>query len=63
VLHQQASASAQELLEVYTGRVASWWVPERVIFLDRLPRTATGKISKRELRAQLAELTPRCLNG
>jgi 3-(methylthio)propionyl---CoA ligase len=53
VLRMGASASAEELLALYQGRVASWWIPDRVVFLDELPHTATGKISKRALRAQL----------
>jgi len=33
-------------------RVARWWLPERIIFADDLPRTGTGKINKVELRAR-----------
>jgi fatty-acyl-CoA synthase len=39
-----------ELLEYLSGKVARWWLPDDVQFLERLPRTATGKIQKVELR-------------
>ncbi|MCP2266566.1 long-chain-fatty-acid--CoA ligase [Promicromonospora thailandica] len=38
------------LREHLAGRVASWWVPDRFVVLDRIPRTATGKFSKVALR-------------
>jgi fatty-acyl-CoA synthase len=36
------------------GRVASWWVPERIEILDEIPKTATGKWSKQTLRQRFA---------
>ncbi|WP_239152944.1 long-chain fatty acid--CoA ligase [Virgisporangium aliadipatigenens] len=33
------------------GRVASWWIPEKILILDEIPKTATGKFSKVSLRA------------
>ncbi|HET7260402.1 MAG TPA: 3-(methylthio)propionyl-CoA ligase [Casimicrobiaceae bacterium] len=38
------------LLAHFEGRTARWWVPDDVIFVDELPHTATGKLSKRSLR-------------
>jgi fatty-acyl-CoA synthase len=45
----------QELLDYYKGKVASWWIPNDVAFVDEIPHTATGKIKKIELRRQFAE--------
>jgi acyl-CoA synthetase (AMP-forming)/AMP-acid ligase II len=45
----------EEMLDWYTAKVASWWVPDDVVFVDELPHTATGKILKTELRKQLAD--------
>jgi len=33
-------------------RVAKWWLPDEILFVDSLPHTGTGKILKAELRAQ-----------
>ena len=38
------------------GRLPKWSVPDRVIFVDEIPLTATGKIDKKELRAMYAKL-------
>ncbi len=42
-----------ELLGWFDGQVAKWWIPDDVVFVDALPHTATGKISKLELRRRL----------
>lgn len=44
-----------ELLKFYDGKVASWWIPDDVAFVDEIPHTATGKIKKIELRRQFAD--------
>lgn len=41
-----------EVLAWLRDRVPRWWLPERVEFIDELPHTATGKVSKLELRSQ-----------
>ncbi|HEX3209320.1 MAG TPA: long-chain fatty acid--CoA ligase, partial [Geminicoccaceae bacterium] len=38
------------LLEFLSTRVAKWWLPDDVVFVDELPHTATGKIHKSALR-------------
>jgi acyl-CoA synthetase (AMP-forming)/AMP-acid ligase II len=43
---------AQELLRYMDGRVARWWLPDDVVFVDELPHTATGKLLKTRLREQ-----------
>ena len=32
------------------GKIAKWWMPDDVVFVDEIPHTATGKILKTELR-------------
>jgi fatty-acyl-CoA synthase len=39
-----------ELVASIAGRYPKWWLPDRVEFVDELPKTATGKFSKRALR-------------
>ena len=40
----------EELLGFFDGKVAHWWVPDDVAFVDELPHTATGKLLKLKLR-------------
>jgi fatty-acyl-CoA synthase len=42
----------EELCTFLEPRVARWWVPERWVFLDELPKTSVGKFDKKELRAR-----------
>jgi fatty-acyl-CoA synthase len=39
-----------DLLAYMQGRVAKWWMPDDVVFIDAIPHTATGKILKTALR-------------
>jgi acyl-CoA synthetase (AMP-forming)/AMP-acid ligase II len=36
-------------------QVARWWLPDAIEFVDELPHTATGKLSKKTLREQFAD--------
>ena len=36
-------------------QVAKWWLPDAIEFVDQLPHTATGKLSKKTLREQFRE--------
>ena len=40
----------EELLKFYEGKIAKWWMPDDVAFVDQLPHTATGKLLKTKLR-------------
>ena len=44
-----------ELLAFFKGKVATWWIPNDVAFVEELPHTATGKIKKIDLRKQFAD--------
>jgi fatty-acyl-CoA synthase len=45
-----AEVTREQLLEFYQGKVAKWWMPDDVAFVDQLPHTATGKLLKTKLR-------------
>ena len=45
-----------ELLDWFQNKVAKWWIPDKVIFIDELPLTATGKVSKLALRAKYSKV-------
>jgi len=47
--------SKEDMLAYFEGKVATWWVPSDVAFVDELPHTATGKVKKIELRRQFAD--------
>ncbi|MGH7714472.1 MAG: long-chain fatty acid--CoA ligase [Vulcanimicrobiaceae bacterium] len=42
------------ILEFLKPKVASWWLPDEIVFVDEMPYTATGKISKKTLREKYA---------
>lgn len=45
----------EEMLKWFDGKIAKWWYPDDVLFVDEIPHTATGKIQKVKLRQQLAD--------
>ena len=45
-----AARDKQALLDHMAGSIAKWQLPDDVIYVDELPHTATGKVSKRHLR-------------
>ncbi|MFC6654691.1 AMP-binding protein [Roseibium salinum] len=50
-----AQPQKEELLALLAERVAKWQLPDDVVFVDSLPLTATGKVSKLTLRKQFAK--------
>ncbi|MGI9341670.1 MAG: AMP-binding enzyme, partial [Gammaproteobacteria bacterium] len=50
-----AALDRDAILEYLEGKVAKWWVPDDAVFVDQIPHTATGKISKKDLREQFAD--------
>ena len=46
------SVTREEILEFFEGKVAKWCIPDDVVFVEKLPLTATGKLSKLQLRQQ-----------
>lgn len=58
VLKEGSSLSAAEapatLLRWLEGKVAKWWIPDACEVVTELPHTATGKLSKKDIRAQFS---------
>jgi acyl-CoA synthetase (AMP-forming)/AMP-acid ligase II len=44
--------SKGDILKFMEGKIAKWWMPDDVVFVDAIPHTATGKILKTALRDQ-----------
>jgi fatty-acyl-CoA synthase len=55
VLKSGKAASKEELLGFLETRVAKWWLPDDVAYVDELPHTATGKLQKMKLREQFRD--------
>jgi fatty-acyl-CoA synthase len=47
--------SKDDILKFMQGKIAKWWMPDDVVFVDEIPHTATGKIQKITLREQFRD--------
>jgi fatty-acyl-CoA synthase len=50
-----AELTREELLAFYEGKIAKWWTPDDVVFVDAIPLGATGKMQKNKLREALKD--------
>jgi fatty-acyl-CoA synthase len=50
VAKKDQKLNREEILNFMQGKVAKWWLPDDVAFLEEIPHTATGKILKTALR-------------
>jgi fatty-acyl-CoA synthase len=50
-----AALSRDDLLKFYEGKIAKWWTPDDVAFVDAIPLGATGKVLKTQLREQFKD--------
>ncbi len=50
-----AQLGRDELLAFYEGKIAKWWTPDDVVFVDAIPLGATGKVLKNQLREQFQD--------
>ncbi|GAA1876157.1 long-chain fatty acid--CoA ligase [Pseudonocardia ailaonensis] len=57
VVKEGRSLTGEELIEFLTPRVAKWWLPDAVEFIDEVPKTSVGKFSKRTLREKFGDYT------
>ncbi|MCA6232278.1 MAG: long-chain-fatty-acid--CoA ligase [Phenylobacterium sp.] len=49
------SGTKDEFLKFLDGKIAKWWTPDDVVFVDDIPLGATGKIDKKILRQRMAD--------
>ena len=52
---REESLAQDQLIAHYEGRMAKWWTPDDVVFVNELPHTATGKVHKLKLRQQFSD--------
>jgi acyl-CoA synthetase (AMP-forming)/AMP-acid ligase II len=50
-----AAVTAEEVLDHLSPLIPKWWMPDRLVFVESLPMTASGKVRKTELRRSFAE--------
>jgi len=55
----KAELTAQEIMEHLTPRVAKWWLPDEVVFIDAVPKTSVGKFDKKVLRERFKDWKPK----
>jgi fatty-acyl-CoA synthase len=51
------NVTRDEMLQYMEGKIAKWWMPDDVVFVNEIPHTATGKILKTALRDQFKDYT------
>lgn len=56
-LKPDVSCTRDEILQYMDGKIAKWWMPDDIVFVDAIPHTATGKILKTALRDQFKSYT------
>jgi fatty-acyl-CoA synthase len=49
------TATKEEFLEFLQGKIAKWWMPDDVVFVDEIPLGATGKIDKKLIRQRMKD--------
>jgi fatty-acyl-CoA synthase len=49
------SSTREEMLDFLRGKIAKWWMPDDVVFVDDIPLGATGKIDKKILRERFKD--------
>jgi fatty-acyl-CoA synthase len=54
-LNEGQTATREEVRDYLADKVAKWWLPDDVLFVDELPHTATGKLSKLTLRERFKD--------
>jgi fatty-acyl-CoA synthase len=54
-LREGEAAEPAEFLSFLEGRIAKWWMPDDVVFVDEIPLGATGKIDKKVIRQRFAD--------
>ena len=48
------NVTPEEMIKFFAGKVAKWWVPDDVVFVEKLPHTPTGKVLKTKLREEFS---------
>jgi len=63
VTRDDATVTADELRDFLNEAYPRWWLPDDVVFVDEIPKTATGKFDKKVLRDEYEDATRRWTPG
>ena len=55
VANENRTPDTKEVLSYLEDKLAKWWMPDDVVFVEEIPHTATGKIQKLTLREQFKD--------
>ncbi len=56
VKRPDSEVTEEDLIEFLGDRVVKWWLPDRVMFIDEIPKTGTGKFDKKIVRDRFSNL-------
>jgi fatty-acyl-CoA synthase len=59
VIKPGQTLTKEEVREFLSDKVARWWLPDEVLFVESLPKTSVGKFAKNQLREQLKDVATR----
>ncbi|MBL4864695.1 MAG: long-chain fatty acid--CoA ligase, partial [Rhodobiaceae bacterium] len=57
IAKEGSNLTKEDVLGYMEGKIAKWWMPDDVVFVDEIPHTATGKIQKLTLRQTFKDYT------
>jgi fatty-acyl-CoA synthase len=52
----KGKVTQEEVLDFLKDKVAKWWLPDEIRFIDEVPKTSVGKFDKKVLRAGAAPI-------
>ncbi|HSR14233.1 MAG TPA: long-chain fatty acid--CoA ligase, partial [Gemmatimonadales bacterium] len=55
VVAREPGLTRDEVLAFLKGKVADWWLPDDVVFVESIPKTSVGKFDKKVLRKQFQD--------
>jgi fatty-acyl-CoA synthase len=55
VVRKDESLTKEEVLGFLKGKVADWWLPDDVVFIEAVPKTSIGKFDKKVLRERFKD--------
>jgi fatty-acyl-CoA synthase len=59
----KGKVTQEEVIEFLRDKVAKWWLPDEVRFIDEVPKTSVGKFDKKVLRASAVPITENAATG